>query len=651
MTSSSGKENERAQVQRLWPTVCFAGFFVLFFLYVWLWVDPSLLYHGVGMPMDDELFTGLQFPFFSWSPRFFTGFLAYPGGPVEYLSRLLSQYYFYPWAGALILTVVAALLGLATNTFMIALAGVRVPLVSVIPGILVLVLCNQYAHRLAMLIGILVAILAACVYARITHSRSAVRFAAFVALSGPLYYLVGGAYPLYAALCGIFELRNKQGRPLGLYYLLLGGVLPYAFARYVCDAYVADTCAYTGLFSLYRPLLIRGQSVVLGLYLFPPLAAVAVLLWRGMPWARLRNLRVKPSIELVVLLVVVAFAVRLSFDNTNRTLLRINRFARQQMWPQLLEEARGFRCDQLRHAIVLHAVNRALYETGRLPYEMFSYPQDRLCFMLNWGVPSKFVDRIITRVEPLQVVMTETPDLLNTESLYIMRYTLFFQMGDLSFQLGLVNDAEHEAHEALEWHRDYAPILKRLALINIVKGRTEAAKVFLRKLTSYPRYRGWAQDALHHLQADPLWSTNSQIEHIRSVMLVTEPALPLPVQNSLSALLRRNRHNRMAFEYKMASYLLNWQLYRFVGELDRLNDFDYPDIPRHYQEAILLYEAISGQEVDLHDRQITPETRQAYHEFIRTFALFFNANDLQGAKEVLWQHYGDTYFFYYFFGE
>jgi len=649
MTSSLGKGNEPAQVQKLWATVCFVGFFVLFFLYVWVWVDPSLLYHGVGMPMDDELFTGLQFPYFSWSPRFFTGFLAYPGGPVEYLSRLLSQYYFYPWAGALILTVVAALLGLATNTFMIALAGVRVPLVSVIPGILVLILCNQYAHRLAMLIGILVAMLAACVYTRITHSHSLVRFAAFVALSGPLYYLVGGAYPLYAALCGVLELRRSQGQLLGLCYLLLGGALPYVFARYVCDDRLADACAYAGLFSLENSASLRGQSVVLGLYLFPPLAAVGVLLWRRMPWARLRSLRVKPSIELAVLLVAVALAVRLSFDNTNWTLLRVNRFARQQMWEQVLAEARGLRCQQVPYAIALHAVNRALYETGRLPYEMFSYPQNRLGFMLNWGMPSKFVNRVVKRVEPLEVVRAEIPDALETNSLHTLRYKLFFQMGDLNLQLGCVNEAEHEAHEALELLGGHPLILKRLALVNIVKGQTEAAKVFLCKLTSYPRYKAWAQDVLHHLQIDPLWSTNSEIEHLRSVMLVTEPAILSSVQSSLSALLCRNKSNRMAFEYKMASYLLNWQLQEFVGEIDRLNDFDYPDIPRHYQEAILLYEAISGQEVNLHNRQISPETRQAYQEFMKIFALFVAASDLQGAQEVLGQQFGDTYFFYYFF--
>jgi len=35
---------------------------------------------------------------------------------------------------------------------------------------------------------------------------------------------------------------------------------------------------------------------------------------------------------------------------------------------------------------------------------------------------------------------------------------------------------------------------------------------------------------------------------------------------------------------------------------------------------------------------------------MRTYALLYNAGDPQGVEEVLWQYFGDTYFFYYFFG-
>ena len=74
-------------------------FFILFYLYLWLEVDPRLIYHGGGMITN--------FPVFFRGWVFFQQFIAYPGGPVEYLSAFLSQLFYYSWAGALIVTLQA----------------------------------------------------------------------------------------------------------------------------------------------------------------------------------------------------------------------------------------------------------------------------------------------------------------------------------------------------------------------------------------------------------------------------------------------------------------------------------------------------------------------------------------------------------------
>ena len=123
------------------------------------------------------------------------------------------------------------------------------------------------------------------------------------------------------------------------------------------------------------------------------------------------------------------------------------------------------------------------------------------------------------------------------------------------------------------------------------------------------------------------------------------------VEYRLDELLKRNKRNRMAFENKMMFYLLNLQLEKSVRELDHLEDFGYPNIPRHYQEAILIYESISGRTIDLHGRQISPQTRRAYSEFFARLAEMYDLGYSQGAAEALGERFGDTYFVYYFFGE
>ncbi|MCK4373833.1 MAG: hypothetical protein KAX19_00850, partial [Candidatus Brocadiae bacterium] len=58
-----------------------APLFAFLYLYVWRVIDPALIYHGYWL-------TG-TFPVFWVGRAFREGFLAYPGGPVEYLSAFL----------------------------------------------------------------------------------------------------------------------------------------------------------------------------------------------------------------------------------------------------------------------------------------------------------------------------------------------------------------------------------------------------------------------------------------------------------------------------------------------------------------------------------------------------------------------------------
>jgi len=353
---------------------------------------------------------------------------------------------------------------------------------------------------------------------------------------------------------------------------------------------------------------------------------------------------------LTLVLILAVLAVYLSFDANRRTLLRVNRFASQGMWPEVLREARAIRGTWYAHEIS-HAVTRALYETGRLPYEMFSFPQHRQGFMLGWGMKPRWVRRTVRHVAPLSVGRTDVVEEADKD-LHNMRMRSFSQLGDLNLQLGLVNEAEHEAHEALELLGNCPQILKRLALINVVKGQTEAAKLFLRALTLDLRGGAWARDALRRLHDDPLWSADPQVGRIRAVMVTRGSAVLSPfLEDRLDELLRGSKSNRMAFEFKMALHLLNWQLDRLVAELERLDDFDYPDVPKHYEEAVVIHESISGLRANLRGRRISPQTRRTYREFCERAAPFFKSADSQGAQEALAERFGGTYFFYYFLGE
>jgi hypothetical protein len=231
------------------------------------------------------------------------------------------------------------------------------------------------------------------------------------------------------------------------------------------------------------------------------------------------------------------------------------------------------------------------------------------------------------------------------------RKDLFLQLGDLDLELGLVNETEHEAHESLTTDGPHPEVLRRLALANIVKRQPEAAQVFLdalgRQLVQEPETRRLrARPA-----ADPAWDRDAQVARVRSVMLLRdEVRMGDTLERRCPALLGRNPHNRMAFEYLMAYYLLTRQLEPFAANLPRLKDMGYPDIPRLLEEGALVYERNTRRTADCGGRRISGRTREDFLDFVEAGAPFIRLGDMEAAQRAVAARFGNTYFYYFAFG-
>jgi hypothetical protein len=108
--------------------------------------------------------------------------------------------------------------------------------------------------------------------------------------------------------------------------------------------------------------------------------------------------------------------------------------------------------------------------------------------------------------------------------------------------------------------------------------------------------------------------------------------------------LLKNTKNKMAFEYFMAYCLLEGQIGRFTKHLHRLNYFDYPKIPRHFEEAMLIYNQLTGgKDVTLPGKEISEETIRKFNDFNNIMAK--HKKDKKAAHSDL-KKYRDTYWFY-----
>lgn len=293
--------------------------------------------------------------------------------------------------------------------------------------------------------------------------------------------------------------------------------------------------------------------------------------------------------------------------------LRIYYYGYHRKWPELLRQARGIPVEEYNLSLI-HYINRALLHTGKLGSEMFSYPQTSQGHIIRSQGDTRFV-----------------------------------HIG-LRFELGLLNDAEQLAHETLELFGSHPMTLKQLALINIAKGQTDAAFIFLNVLSKDLIFGRWARDCLKRLETDPLLSEDDRIRRIRTFVATTEPLERAHVFNwQLQKLLQHNGKNKMAYDYLMADHLLNEWLDGFVMHFQYLDNFGYADIPRHYQEAILLYTAVTGKYVNLGNRKIAHEIQQRFDNF--RYLADANKNKPMTKLKVLLKDYSDTYYYYYLFYE
>ncbi len=612
MTTAPADQPQQPQTaQPVWPAA--AAFAVLSFLYLWLCVNPSLIYHSLWLTVKHPT----TFPVFRTGPAFLEPFLAYPGGPVEYAGAYLCQLYYYPWAGAAIATAAAMVLAAATRVWIGGALGVRTRVLHFAPAMALLFMYGRYFEPLRMGLAVAIALAGASLYGSLRLSPQWKRAAAFLALSPIVYYAAGGAFLLFALLCGAAEAIRRRWAP-ALVCVLGALLVPLAGgAAFV----LRSTDAYLRLLPFHRCAHRHAVAWSVCLYLAAPAALLAAWLW---PWVRSRAGLARagrtPAARMLAVLapVLVGAAVLLAgVDGVRRDRFQVEYYAQHRMWDDLLETARRIPLEH--YSLPLSwDINRALYHTGRLGSEMLTYPQ----------APGA----IMPCAEPFFDLGISDPNLM--------------KLSEALLDVGRVNEAELTAYEALEFAGDQPHILRHLALISAAKGQTAAARVLLGALGRDPIHGRWARGQLDLLDVDPLFSSHAEAQRLRSVMPKEDAAHWIRPEQMLLQSLEDNPRNRMAFEYLMAHYLLARRPDKIVEHAGRLEALGYEQVPRHYQEAMLIHSSVTGGRAGQDDPHVGAETRDRFMRFHEAWAR--HRGDPEAVASVLSRDFGDTYFCFFY---
>ena len=617
-------------------------FFVLFYLYVWLVIDPRLIHHSwlVNDPRLIYHYIGiLRFysPFsFSTGWPFFWEHLARPGGLVDYGVRFVSQFYCFGWAGALVTTAVALYACLCTDVLTRLGGGSRGMVLRYVPAVLLLVMYGGYHHSLSMILSLLAALSCFVLYLRWAPQGTVKPLLVLPVTCVALYHAAGAGSLLFPVLVALFELSIRRRMLVAVTALACCAVVLWTVGTRALEVDFSQVRAALAL----HPGVYRGYGCALALSVFFPAVLAGAAVWRSVRGHRASQAPDRPSARTDAsrtgkafrslwrgtshwtVRMAVAFAgsgavAWCSLDGDTRIVLEVDYFSQHEDWTAVLDAADG-----TSHSRFNPRCNRnvllALYHTGQLGDEMFRYRQRSLVDLFSgpasaWELGS------------------------------------YFQLSRLLLELGQVNLAETYASEALEIMGDLPAVLKHLAIINIVKDRPETARVFLNALSKNPAHGRTAREMLRRLEEDPRQESDPRIGRIRRAMVSRDCLFAdMTVEDVLQTLLQKDPGNKMAFEFLMAYHLCDRRTDRVIAGVNRLEELSYRRIPRHYQEAIIVYSGIPEGSPQIGRYRLDPEIIRRGEEAWKTMATA--ASPEEGASRGLAAGFGDTYFFYFLYG-
>ncbi|MBN2314978.1 MAG: hypothetical protein JXM79_13685 [Sedimentisphaerales bacterium] len=608
-------------------------FYVLVMLYLWLVVEPRLIYQCFGTILPDA-------PVFLTGWSFMSNSLHLPGGFILYISGLLSQGFCYSWLGALIIILSALCLCELSRRHLAAAGYTRSAVLSSLPAILIVLIYSQYKHPLTVCLVVSLGLVWSLIFERLSLRTLVVRIIVYCLMSAVLFGLAGaGGLLIFSFMTVIYGIFVRRDFVFSALAIPVGFGIVWCFAQYVFLVLPRET--FTVLTSLV-PATIQGKNtfpavLIIILYGFAPLCVFLVLLGRNVfakfgpkpkkhsgkdkqkEQAREFTSIFRNGVKIAAPIVLMLVGLYFSYNRMRKPLIQAHDYSLRRQWDKVLELSRSLP-KGASNIYFNHYVNRALYHTERLPYDMFTFPQT-----------------------PHGLLLTHEKKASDLTQL---------KLCDIYMELGRVNTAERLATEILTARNHCGIVVEKLAWINIIKEQYETARIYLNVLQKDLVYRKRAQALLKAIDNGFSTDQKAYLDTIRSRMhqegyLGTRDE---SVEQILTELLASNPTNRMAFEYLMACYLLTGQVDKIAARMAQIREFDYDGIPTLYEEALLIYFGSQGRKIDFNKSNIRRETFNRYIRFIQ-LRNSMRPDNRQVVLRSLISEYGSSYFFYSTFGQ
>lgn len=571
------------------------GYFVAFYLYFLLFNKFHLYYLE-------------QTQLFRFSTDYSQTFTKKPGDLIFYLGEFLTQFFVNPGLASLIVTLLAAVVSFLVY-LIFSKIGVKSVLISLLPAILIAALHSSHIYKVGLSVGIVLVLLFLYTYLRISSEKLRYLFGIW---GWMLLYYFCGALALYAIvfliLAEVLYFTAKSKWIAVVLFAVILAAAPIIGAKFLFFEPGNDAWLY--------PLPISGVTRVplyLALLVLLLVLYFGVLVYRRFSGKEIVEVQVNyKSITAACLVLAggVVFIKYKAYDTKTETFLGMDHYVQTGEWNKVLALSQKY---QGVNKLVLYYTNLALYKNGQMGDKMFDYPQR--------GMKGLQLEWMRDEVTP-------------------------FFGGEIFYHLNYINEANRWAFESMVAKGLNPRSLKRLVLTNLINGQYKVAVKYLDLLDETMYYKDWSKKYRAYVDDPSKIDQDSELAQKRHFSVKNDF---ISLNLGLNELLREHPDNRMAFEYMMATFLLNKDIKGFAANIYRLKELGYKEIPVNYEEALLFCMAYFKKDLVPEGFQIRNTTVQRKNDYIVQIAQYSGDRDLAARK--LYPQYGNTAWFYLHFAD
>lgn len=575
-----------------------------------LWGAMLLVIAGVLLWLENDFLWKLQEQnLFLDTSLFFKERMVVPGGLLSWLGTYLTQYFYYPWMGVMLLCVLWLLLmWLVMRVFQLPVQWSALALIPVGLLLITIVDMGYWVYMLKLQGHVFVATLGTIAvmlmlwFFKVQPWHFSFRVMTMI-ITCALGYPLFGIYGLAAVLLmGIWSWRLERWslrRKVGyiVMALLIAIVVPLMCYRQLYHQTNLANIYYAGLPLYY--VTEEHHAYYIPYYLLALFFVVMALV-------PLRQVKLLKSILIQgVVLVALVVGVALSWfrDENYHHELRMQRCIEQNDWNGVLKEA-AKQQDEPTRAIVMMR-NLALSRLGRQGEDMYTYENGSKAYAAPFGM------RLMLVAGPL----------------------MYYQYGMLNYSSRLSTEMGVE----FGWRVEN---LKMLAKCALLRNEQQQARKYLRLLKHTTFYGEWAGKA----PSLPELQSVKRMMHYENVLSGDQGNIESFLMSRLDEC--TDTTDVYFQEQTLLASLWTKDINNFWYHFnDYVRLHPKARIPRYYQEAAYLYCMIEGRE-GVDRMPFDDSIRQSFNSFAMAAERYDNA-DVDVARSAL-QAYRHTYFYDYY---